>query len=711
MEEEFKVPSLDIKRPVKIAQQKPQQEEKKQSETTDQEKPDPSQLAECPYVEPRWSGRPPDDSSYSFEVLKTGMIIEMVKDLENKPYWVFGRLPQCDIPMAHPTVSRFHAVLQYRPEDDNQPEDEEAKESETGDDLKKKKKVESGWYLYDLNSTHGTFVNKQRIPPKTYIRIRVGHIVKLGASTRQFILQGPTADEEEESELSVTELKELKKQQAIEMLRKQEEERLEQEKREKAREEEGVSWGMMDDAEDEEVDLSVNPYASTNNEQLFLDDPKKTLRGFFEREGLNLEYKCDEMSPGTFVCRVELPVDDAQGRPIVAEVCHKGKKKECVVQCALEACRILDRHGVLRQSHHEPLRRRVPKSDSDDDDDFLDRTGDVERRRQRKTNSGSTSALSYDDLLEQQRKIQSQLDEIEQKIENFKESEKAAKMTTQNEDEDLDDFMTNLRNEKLIDKAEIRKLRVEQQRLMVELTKVERLVKIATPHLPSIKSLATAPGPGEKKKLALPLFGKRTKLKNDFGVKREERKKPADNLPEEEVEEDEDEKQETKNEKSPEKLIKSAKEKEDLPKHEEASEKKLNTERLAEKSEEVPKEEPSSSVANKERQEKRILGPTIDPEILRKISEISKPEDNLVEHSEKRKLSTSNDQEADEEDKSESTTSKKRKTRSRNREKTRENIDMPDEDVEDDLEKFSGWLPPEDQKGDGMTELNKKLGY
>ena len=137
-----------------------------------------------PYKEPPWSGKP--TAEYKAEILKSGLILEMI-DLSKRNFYVVGRLPVCDISLAHPTISRYHAVFQYRSEADE--------------------KNEKGLYLYDLGSTHGTFWNGNRIRPNLYVRIRGGHMIRFGNSQRKFIMQTPPEEEEEESELTVTELK------------------------------------------------------------------------------------------------------------------------------------------------------------------------------------------------------------------------------------------------------------------------------------------------------------------------------------------------------------------------------------------------------------------------------------------------------------------------------------------------------------------------
>ena len=176
--------------------------------------------------------------------------------------------------------------------------------------------------------------------------------------------------------------------------------------------------------------------------------------------------------------RVELPVTDSNGRNVVAEVCHKGKKKECVLQCALEACRILDRHGVLRKANHgkstlsvilmtiltislfpEPLKRRKVESSDDEDDEFYDRTAEAEAKRKRKVEGDQNTAKTYDELLADEKSLLKTISDAEAKIVRYQELTKLAKQQT-DDGEDLDDFMSNLSNEKRLDKTEIRKLRV-----------------------------------------------------------------------------------------------------------------------------------------------------------------------------------------------------------------------------------------------------------
>ena len=47
-----------------------------------------------------------------------------------------------------------------------------------------------------------------------------------------------------------------------------------------------------------------------------------------------------------------LPIDGPSGESLYAEAAVAGKKKDAVLECALEACRMLDASGLLRQSSH-----------------------------------------------------------------------------------------------------------------------------------------------------------------------------------------------------------------------------------------------------------------------------------------------------------------------------------------------------------------------
>ncbi|XP_015602841.1 kanadaptin [Cephus cinctus] len=630
-----------------------------------------------PYREPNWGGQPEQD--YKLEVLKSGVILE-THDLTKKSFHVFGRLPACDISLAHPTISRYHAVLQFRAVDDE--------------------KHPKGFYLYDLGSTHGTFWNGNRIRPNTYARVQGGHMIRFGCSQRKFILQAPPEDVEEESELSLTELKEKRRLDLEERARMENERKVEEEEAERLRKEqeenEGIDWGMAEDA-DEETDLTENPYASTNNEELFLDDPKKTLRGWFEREGYDLQYQTEDKGIGQFLCWVELPIDNVTGRAVRAEALVKGKKKESVIQCALEACRILDRHGLLRQATHEARKRKVRNWEEEDyydsdEDNFLDRTGSIEKKREQRMRIAGileTKVETYSSLLKQHTEITQQIKAIEKSLHN-------AQMIRDKANEDsiedaLDAFMSDLKSSTM-SKSDITKLKLELQNLRKEEARLIKLVNIAKPaNLPSLtphvrkgetgqtdkKFEKVIPMVGHTKKLK-PLSKKsETKTSYDLSIMSMDttNKKEHDSHNDDDLTDDID-----NNTKIP---------------HEHPREKFNDI--LEARNEDVQEE---MSVNN----EKQIQE---DPSIKYNDNPAEKVDN---DHS----INNMEDAEEEEHEKNEV---EARKKKNRNLKRTQVRTEKAAKEIqkayEQDMfrEGYSMWIPPQDQSGDGKTNLNQKYGY
>ncbi|KAM8913786.1 kanadaptin [Spinachia spinachia] len=466
-----------------------------------------------PYTEPSWGGNATDDP-YALEILKNGTIVDTVP-LTQKSYFVVGRLPVCDVSLEHPSISRYHAIIQYRGR------------AAVGDSVGE----ERGFYVHDLGSTHGTVVNKNKVPPKTYVRLRVGHVLKFGGSTRLFILQGPEFDEEEESELTVTELREKAQKQKEELEKRMmgdasddddsdagDKEEEEEEARDgqgeinkRQSKDSGCSWGMAEEVVPEDDENEENPFSTEfqeDQEAAYLKDPKKALQGFYDREGEELEFEYEDQSHGTWLCRIKLPVDDAAGRQLVAEATHTGKKKDVAIQCCLEACRMLEARGLLRQEAVSRKRKKKNWEDEDyydsDDDTFLDRTGTVERKRQermKKAGKVEERPQTYESLVAKLSEVETELAAAHTKLSGGK-----SDSSSSSAEDPLDAFMTAVRSEAAMDAVERRRLHVHVADLRKDAQRLRKLVELTRPaQMPSLLPSGSSQPEGPKK--TLPLFG------------------------------------------------------------------------------------------------------------------------------------------------------------------------------------------------------------
>lgn len=52
---------------------------------------------------------------YIIEVLREGSLVN-TKQVSERDHYKFGRTPDCDVVLEHPSASRLHAVLQYNGE-------------------------------------------------------------------------------------------------------------------------------------------------------------------------------------------------------------------------------------------------------------------------------------------------------------------------------------------------------------------------------------------------------------------------------------------------------------------------------------------------------------------------------------------------------------------------------------------------------------------
>lgn len=126
------------------------------------------------YHEPAEARKPPPRDQWKLFVFKGKDIVDTV-ELSARSCWLVGReLAVVDLAAEHPSISKQHAVIQFRYTE---------KRNEFGDKIGRVKP-----YLIDLESANGTILNDEKVPDSRYLELRDKDIIKFGHSTREYVV-------------------------------------------------------------------------------------------------------------------------------------------------------------------------------------------------------------------------------------------------------------------------------------------------------------------------------------------------------------------------------------------------------------------------------------------------------------------------------------------------------------------------------------------
>lgn len=409
------------------------------------------QSVAVPYTIPSWSGAP--SHRFYLEVLKDGCIIDQF-DVYEKGAYMFGRVDLCDFVLEHPTISRFHAVLQFR--------------------------SNGHAYLYDLGSTHGSFINKNQVKKRVFVDLHVGDVIRFGFSSRLYIFQGPNHLMLPEADLTIMKKAKIR------------EEALDREAslrraRQEASLADGISWGMGEDAVEEAEDEVDEVTWQTYKGQL-TEKQQKTREKVLKRTE-----KISHMKKEIDAIRAK---DISQGGLTQGQQTQIARNEQRITQIMEE---LENLEETLNDSIRESLgarsgiRSRGKKGGGmedeeellSDDDDFYDRT----KKPSNKKTSESQSIETADSLLDKRDAIKKEMEEKRGLL--LSEENKMESHTDLDTGTDaLDAYMSGLSSQLVLDKTT--KLQNELSSLQSELDRILYLLKIADPSGEAAKKRETS---------------------------------------------------------------------------------------------------------------------------------------------------------------------------------------------------------------------------
>eukprot|EP00742_Colponemidia_sp_Colp-10_P010745 GILJ01011834.1.p1 GENE.GILJ01011834.1~~GILJ01011834.1.p1 ORF type:complete len:628 (+),score=138.21 GILJ01011834.1:143-1885(+) len=412
------------------------------------------------------------DTEFKIEVLKDGSIAEIFV-LDKKPYYILGRQDDiCDIVLAHPSSSRQHAVLQHGPN--------------------------SELFLYDLGSTHKSFLNKKQIAPKEYVQVRVGDMLRFGQSNRLYVVCGPESLMPDEVDMEA--LKRQKKERQAQMLQRKLRAQLGQKEDDRSSraappdvEANGISWGFGEDAEgdeDEEADvedqfLDLDEIRRkkdlTSRQTQLLDklDAKRTKLNNLVREIDRIEAKEAGQGGLTAGQTKQVQLNQKQRTELMEEVDELEENLRASLKQQKEG-----KDGDAPDATQASKKKKKGFMDDEDDDASSDEDEFYDRSSKRKSKHKGVGGAKENVKVETYDSLQQQVTAIEAQKKDIADQLRLLDNPTLDADQALDPldaFMSS--NQAQIQRDKRRHLEQRSKQLNQELVQVQALLKIAAPAL------------------------------------------------------------------------------------------------------------------------------------------------------------------------------------------------------------------------------------
>ncbi|KAJ2080951.1 hypothetical protein H4R24_002704 [Coemansia sp. RSA 988] len=389
----------------------------------------PADVPPLNYEQPSNASTP--QLNYSIEVIKDGSVVESHRVARDRAYFTFGRLPNCDFPMEHGSISRYHAVLQFY--------------------------NDGTMAIVDLDSGHGTFVNRKPIGARTPNRVYIGDQIRFGASSRIWVIES-----------SETELHEDVQSQKQTMLVSTEQNNTERQYKSHLK----ITKSYLSDPVRylkrfmDKLGYEYDPYDITQ-------DDDEDSEGF----GLSSYSKRKQRHSGSANIRISLPYTDDDDNMLYG-IGAADTRPEAERLACLNALKALDKHGYLESFVTSRKNANTKDArDGDENDGYYDNT-----------NTGGVGNDDYlqlgkvetrESLLRKMALVTAHITETTQQLEQVPESAGKGENVDNAGDDELDAYMSTLAEDD--QKARRKDLDNRLILLNTQKDKLESLVNIVAP--------------------------------------------------------------------------------------------------------------------------------------------------------------------------------------------------------------------------------------